>query len=395
LCEGPAHMAALVADTDQAYPVSKKACLRPTVPTQGRGTTLSLEVRTLLHQNRHALCCSAVDMQSGLKLAIKAFRRPKVFGDTEEWTTDQILRERRVAMELGHHRMVVPCVSSFQTWRAVCLVFEWQPHGDLFELLAQKGALTEPTARFYGACVLEALSHAHATGWCHRDLKPENVLLGSDGYAKLTDWGAACGVHERQRLPTYASTASYMSPEALRGNNDGVSQDWWAFGILLFECLLADSPFDEAGPPESFQSLPLPAPPGLPREEARALLLGLCDPQAERRLGSTAAGGVDTLRAHAWWGGLDFGALVRGALPPPPLPGESGSPVPCRPAGGLALGAPPPPVRRLSQALLPLPPPPLDMPMSPGATAHPLTELEEGPGLACFGPHVELHIPWL
>lgn len=186
-----------------------------------------------------------------------------------------------------------------------------------------------------------------------------------------------------------------MSPEALRGNNDGVSQDWWAFGILLFECLLADSPFDEAGPPESFQSLPLPAPPGLPREEARALLLGLCDPQAERRLGSTAAGGVDTLRAHAWWGGLDFGALVRGALPPPPLPGESGSPVPCRPAGGLALGAPPPPVRRLSQALLPLPPPPLDMPMSPGATAHPLTELEEGPGLACFGPHVELHIPWL
>ena len=77
---------------------------------------MSLEVRTLLHQNRHALCCSAVDVQSGLKLAIKAFRRPKLFGDTEEWTTDQILRERRVAMELGDHRMVVPCVSSvFET----------------------------------------------------------------------------------------------------------------------------------------------------------------------------------------------------------------------------------------------------------------------------------------
>ena len=81
-------------------------------------------------------------------------------------------------------------------------------------------------------------------------------------------------------------------------------------------------------------------------------------------------------------------------ISPPPLPGASGSPVPCRPAGGLALGAPPPPVRRPSQ-VLPLPPPPRDKPMSPSGSAQKLTELEEGAGLACFGPHVELHIPWL
>ena len=103
---------------------------------------------------------------------------------------------------------------------------------------------------------------------------------------------------------------------------------------------------------------------------------------------------LQALRAHTWWDGLDFRALVRGELPPPPLPGASGSPVPCRPAGGLALGAPPPPVRRPSQ-VLPLPPPPRDKPMSPSGSAQKLTELEEGAGLACFGPHVELHIPWL
>ena len=209
-------------------PASKRPRLRPAVP---KAAGLTLECRVLLHQNRHALCCSAVDVETSAQYALKAFRRPKAFGDSEAWTTEQILRERRVAMELGQHRMVVPCVSAFQTPRALCLLFEWQPHGDLFELLASKGALPESTARFYGACILEALAHAHATGWCHRDVKPENVLLGADGYAKLTDWGAACGVHERQRLPLYESTASYMSPEARRGNNDGAAQDWWALGI--------------------------------------------------------------------------------------------------------------------------------------------------------------------
>ena len=52
-----------------------------------------------------------------------------------------------------------------------------------------RGPFGEQAARFYIACVIEALQYLHTNNIIYRDLKPENCLLDSDGYLKLTDFG--------------------------------------------------------------------------------------------------------------------------------------------------------------------------------------------------------------
>ena len=324
--------------------------------------------RRLLHQSRTSLLCATVDRASGdARFALKAFRR------REGGAAAAAAHERLVADALGRHPMVVPCEGAFETRGALCLLFEWQPRGDLFDLLKQRGALAEPAARYYAACLVEALAHVHASGFCHRDVKPENVLLGADGRARLCDFGGAGHASERPRLSAHACTPAYMPPEArLRSGIDGVAHDWWALGVLLFECLHAESPFDEEGPPATFERLVLPprAPPLA--AAAAALLNGLCAAAPEARLR-----GAPALRAHRWFEGFDFEALLRGALPSPPLPPPTRV-SPARPT-------------RVEDAY----------PVAAGAAAakrgtdpstgfSPRLRISTG-----FGPLVELPIPWL
>lgn len=66
---------------------------------------------------------------------------------------------------------------------------DYCPGGELFFYLEKISKFKEKTARFYAACILLGLSELHKQNIIYRDLKPENVLIGTDGYAKITDFG--------------------------------------------------------------------------------------------------------------------------------------------------------------------------------------------------------------
>ena len=70
---------------------------------------------------------------------------------------------------------------------------------------------TEGDARFYGACILAVFQLMHSKRVAYRDLKPENLLLDTDGYLKMVDFGLAKYVP--QRTYTLCGTPEYMSPE--------------------------------------------------------------------------------------------------------------------------------------------------------------------------------------
>lgn len=103
---------------------------------------------------------------------------------------------------------------------------------------------------------VEALSAAHQAGIIHRDIKPENIMVRSDGYVKVLDFGLAKlndavttdGEGETKKLVktnpgVVMGTASYMSPEQARGKSVDARSDVFSFGILVYEILTGEVPF--------------------------------------------------------------------------------------------------------------------------------------------------------
>jgi serine/threonine protein kinase len=75
-------------------------------------------------------------------------------------------------------------------------------------------------------------------------MKPENVLIGHDGYAKLTDFGLSKEDMGNGRLTkTICGTTEYLAPEVLMGEGYNFSCDWWSYGCLLYELMVGAPPF--------------------------------------------------------------------------------------------------------------------------------------------------------
>jgi predicted ATPase/serine/threonine protein kinase len=104
-----------------------------------------------------------------------------------------------------------------------------------------------------GVQLARALGVAHAAGIVHRDIKPENVILRTDGYVKVLDFGLArlapvlpaIGVQSTPTSPSVIlGTPRYMSPEQARGEVATSASDVFSFGVLLYELATGRHPFD-------------------------------------------------------------------------------------------------------------------------------------------------------
>jgi hypothetical protein len=94
--------------------------------------------------------------------------------------------------------------------------------------------------------VVDGLMAVHAAGKLHRDLKPENVLVTPAGRAVLLDFGIVVDQHKdiHETLATIIGTPAYMAPEQCRGQGVSDAVDWYALGVILYETLTGDVPFD-------------------------------------------------------------------------------------------------------------------------------------------------------
>jgi serine/threonine-protein kinase len=137
------------------------------------------------------------------------------------------------------------------------MVMEYVRGRTLREVLAARGRLQPAQAAAVLGQLLAALEAAHASGLVHRDVKPENVLLTAAGDVKVTDFGISrmaeagvplgqkgAGVPGRQTSSDLLGTASYVSPEQIRGDPVDARTDLYAAGCVLYELLCGAPPFE-------------------------------------------------------------------------------------------------------------------------------------------------------
>ncbi|MEM6285488.1 MAG: protein kinase, partial [Chloroflexota bacterium] len=96
--------------------------------------------------------------------------------------------------------------------------------------------------------VASALDHAHLQGIIHRDLKPGNVLLDASGNAYLTDFGIARVLNSDLTGSAIIGTPAYMSPEQARGDVLDARADVYSLGVVLFELITGQEPFQAETP---------------------------------------------------------------------------------------------------------------------------------------------------
>lgn len=110
--------------------------------------------------------------------------------------------------------------------------------------------------RFYACEVLLALEYFHKQGIIYRDLKLDNILLGLDGHIRIADYGLCKeNMWYGQTTGTFCGTPEFMAPEILLEQKYGRAVDWWAFGVLIYEMLLGQSPFRGEDEDEIFDAI--------------------------------------------------------------------------------------------------------------------------------------------
>lgn len=195
------------------------------------------------------------------------------------------------------------------------------------DLIHAEGALSVPRAAQILAQVGEALDYAHRQGVIHRDIKPSNMMITSEDWVFLTDFGLARGTGADAGGLTMAGTVmgtpEYMSPEQAQGlPNVGPPTDIYALGVVLFELLTGAFPFTGETPMAMLAARLMHAP--TPPRDIRSDLPPAVEDVVMRALArkpearfSSAAAMVTALRAAAG---------ISAAEPPRPMTPLDGLP---------------------------------------------------------------------
>lgn len=182
-----------------------------------------------------------------------------------EAVVERFAREARAAAKIDSEHVARVLDAGTTDSGSPFLVMEYLEGCDLEELLELQKTLPVHEAVDYLVQALGGLAHAHAASIVHRDLKPSNLFLacrpdGSNAI-KVLDFGISKttrGKPEDKKLTGHHVLGSpvYMSPEQLRNATDiDARADIWSIGVVAYELLAGEPPFDGEGVGEIFAAI--------------------------------------------------------------------------------------------------------------------------------------------
>jgi cGMP-dependent protein kinase len=152
-----------------------------------------------------------------------------------------LVNEKKTMITLDHP-FVVKLVKTLKINNWCFLLEEYIPGQNFGEYLEQrKHKENIYETKFFGANLFEIISYLNKRKIIHRDIKPSNIMLDSNGYLKLIDFGTS------RKLKNYSETVigtpNFIAPEILLGKGYSFPCDYWSIGVCIFYIFFGTLPF--------------------------------------------------------------------------------------------------------------------------------------------------------
>jgi serine/threonine protein kinase/Tfp pilus assembly protein PilF len=182
------------------------------------------------------------DQEVQAKMALKLIK-PEVSADKN--TIDRFRNELKIARDISH-KNICRMYDLGREAGSYFITMEYVSGEDLKSFIRRSRQLVVGTAIFIAKQVCDGLAEAHRLGVVHRDLKPGNIMIDREGNAKIMDFGIARSISVKgiTGAGVMIGTPEYMSPEQVEGKEVDQRSDIYSLGIILYEMLTGQVPFE-------------------------------------------------------------------------------------------------------------------------------------------------------
>ena len=237
--------------------------------------------------------------------------------------SERSIKAERDLLSIMNHPFIINMHFCFQDLDFLYIAMDLLSGGDLrYQIFKQKIFYEEQT-KFFISCIILSLEYIHSNNILHRDLKPENLVMDSQGYLRLTDFGIA-KIYRKENNRDTSGTPGYMAPEVMNGQNHTIAVDYFALGVIGYELMMRKRPYIGKNRKEikekimshQVQVKKNMVPQGWSVESAD-FINRLLQRKPANRLGLR---GPTEVKEHLWFKGYDWKNLYLGKLKAPFLP---------------------------------------------------------------------------